>query len=343
MSLSKRLINTKPAGGVGNFNTVLFTGNGSAQSITGVGFEPDLVWWNNRDTTSGNQLHDVIRGAGNKVYSNSQAPPSNDAESVTSFDSDGFSIGTSSEFTGDCVAWCWKAGGAAVTNTDGTTTSQVSANTEKGFSVVNFTSTPSNITVGHGLGNAPSIIFMRSLYYTGNWVVYSSTFGNGQALTLNSPAAPVGSAVWNYTNPTSSVFSSGFTNQNDVIAYCWAEIAGFSKFGSYTGNGNSSLDPSGTVVAQTITTDFEPAFVLLKGSNNYWGIFDNKRGGSSPGSQWKWLWPSRAKSESDASGAGGYSTLIDFTPTGFTLGNDASNDWNTNGTTFIYMAFANEF
>tara|TARA_R110000868_G_scaffold403984_1_gene681747 strand:+ start:1227 stop:2249 length:1023 start_codon:yes stop_codon:yes gene_type:complete len=340
MSFSKRLINTKAAGDA-NFNTVLFTGNGSAQSITGVGFEPDLVWWNNRDNTSGNQLQDSIRGAGNKVYSSSTAISSNDAQSVTSFDSNGFSIGTSSEFTGNCVAWCWKAGGPAVTNTDGTTTSQVSANTEAGFSVVSWTSTASTSTIGHGLGNAPSVIFMRSITNAGNWPVYNSVFGASQQLTLNRPFAAQGSAAWNYTSPSSSVINSGFTNQGDVIAYCWAEIAGFSKFGSYTGNGNGSLDASGSVVVKTITTGFEPAFVVLKGDANYWGVFDNKRGGSSPGSQWKWLWPGRAKSESNASY--GYSALVDFTPTGFTLGNDASADWNANGVQYIYMAFANEF
>ena len=344
MSLSKRLINTKSSVDA-NFNTVLYTGNGSTQSVTGVGFKPDFVWIKGRTFADNHNLADVIRGVNKYVFSNLTSPGVTSSNYLTSFDNDGFTVGSdnsSNKLNEEFVAWCWKAGGAGVTNTDGTTTSQVSANTEKGFSIVNFTSTPSNITVGHGLGNAPSIIFMRSLYYGGNWVVYSSTTGNGEALILNSALGSSGSAVWNYTNPTSNVFSSGFTNQGDVLAYCWAEIPGFSKFGTFIGNGDSSLDPSGTVVAQTITTGFEPAFVLLKQTlSGYWGIFDNKRGGSSPGSQWKWLWPSRNKTESDASY--GYSALIDFTPTGFTLGNDASNEWNTLNKEFIYMAFANEF
>jgi hypothetical protein len=354
MSLSKRLINTKPAGGVGNFNTVLYTGDGTDnRQITGVGFQPDWVWFKSRTVATNNILYDSVRGTSS--YTTTNAGAQFNSTQFTSYDSDGFTLGPiAGSFINrvgeDYVAWCWKAGGTSVTNTDGTITSQVSANTEAGFSIVQYAGT-ANGTVGHGLGVEPDFIFARSTNVTNGTATYHSALGSNYNTRIDSA---LGSAnitnFWGASGVTnSSVFGLendpyGFNVYGTLIAYCFTEIPGFSKFGTYTGNGNGSLDPSGTVVAQTITTGFEPAMVILRTTQSgYWGIFDNKRGGSSPGSQWRWLWPSRTKIESDASGAGGYSTLVDFTPTGFTLGNDASGDWNTNGQQFIYLAFANEF
>ena len=315
------------------FNPKLYTGNNSTQSITGVGFQPDMVWIKKRDATSNHALMDVLRGA-TYVLKPNITEASVDSDGLTSFDSDGFSltnyVNTNSSNT--FVAWNWKANGAGSSNTDGSITSTVSANTTAGFSIVSYTGTGSAATIGHGLGVAPNFIITKSLVATQEWGVYHSALGATKYLFLDeTSAAGTNSAYWNDVEPDSSVFTigtSGPTNSTSaMIAYCFAEKQGFSKFGSYVGNGNAD----GTFVY----TGFRPAFLLSKMSDGIqgWFLIDNKRAypyNPVDGS----LHPNANAAEDTSS-----DFFVDFTSNGFKCrDNDAQ--LNGSGDTYIYMAFA---
>jgi hypothetical protein len=315
------------------FNTVLWTGTGSAMSITGVGFQPDWVWYKGRSFAYNHGLFDVVRGTSNFLQSNST-----DAEQVTSgvtaFDSDGFSLGSDAGGVGSgvtFVGWNWKANGAGVSNTAGSITSTVSANTTSGFSIVSYTGTGANATVGHGLGVAPAMIIVKSRSGVFNWGVYHESIGNTKYLELNdTTATQTSSTFWQDTSPTSSFFSLGSNstiNQSSgtYIAYCFAEKKGFSKFGSYIGNGSTD----GTFVY----TGFKPAFVLMKRTTTAsysWIINDNKRNIYNPGGLY--LQPDTTLTESGP-------LAIDFLSNGFKQRNN-SNTTNASGVVHIYMAFA---
>ena len=322
------------------FNTVTYTGTGSAMSITGVGFQPDWVWYKGRSFAYNHGLFDVVRGINNFIKSNST-----DAEAsvsgVTAFNSDGFSLGTDAGGVGNghtFVAWNWKANGSGSANTAGTISSTVSANTTSGFSIVSWTpptaSTPQ--TIGHGLGIAPSMMIVRNREYAGNWRVYHKSLGNTKALDLNGTGTPTTDiGFWENTTPTSTVFTTGNGNgyttggsTDDYIAYCFAEVKGYSKFGSYVGNGSTD----GTFVY----TGFKPAFVLMKSSSTgeNWHIFDDARNTFNPAD--KDLRPNLANAETTSSVSN-----IDFLSNGFKLRNSDA-DYNGSGTTYIYMAFAEQ-
>jgi len=341
MATNKRLIKSNDEGGAGGFpafNTVLYTANGAVTPITGVGFQPDLVWIKGRSLGASHQVTDSVRTAPNALKTN--RTDAEDLEGVQSFDSDGFTLqvfpnenGDSNTSGEDYVAWCWKAGGAAVTNTDGTITSQVSANTEAGFSIVSYTGNGvANSNVGHGLGVAPSIVIAKTRSVADSWHVFGTAFGLDNFMFLDTTMAMANAANY-FPLPTNDViqFGSNITPSTNgsgrtFVAYCFAEVAGFSKFGSYTGTG-----VSGT----SVTTDFEPAFIMVKRTNNIsaWRMIDNKRfsGGnkSSLGAQ-----------DSSAEQVGYID--IDFNPTNFTI-NSTNIDFNASGGTYIYMAFANQF
>ena len=256
------------------FNTKLFTGTGSTQSITGVGFQPDLTWFKSRTLAESHNLVDSVRGLF-RLRSNSTSAQ---VSTPVTLDSDGFTVGSESENNGgSMVAWNWKAGGTASSNTDGSITSSVSANPTAGFSIVTFTGTGANATVGHGLGSVPKMIIIKGYSNTPNWQVYHASYGNtgGGQLNLNSAFSADG--MFQNTTPTSSVFSLGTSGNvngsgQTMVAYCFAEKKGFSKFGSYVGNGSTD----GTF----IYTGFKSAFVLIKKSNasgTDWQLTDNKR------------------------------------------------------------------
>ena len=318
-----------------HFNTVTFTGtNGSGQSITGVGFQPDWLWIKHRTDVSTHRIQDAVRGSTKIIASNSDAAESTSSNSVISFDSDGFTHGTNSaiDATGNVVAWNWKANGTGSANTDGSISSTVSANTTAGFSIVTYTGTGSNATVGHGLSSAPKVIIFKETNGTRNWRVYHNNIGNNKVMYLNTNSAEVSdTTAFNSTSPTSSVFSvgtSGGTNASSstYIAYCFAEKKGFSKFGSYTGNGNAN----GTFVY----TGFKPAFVISKNTSTtmHWSMNDTKRDPFNVGS--KRLWPSQTTAETTNS-----AYYIDYLSNGFKIRSDSSS-WNGSGNTMIYMAFA---
>ena len=343
MATNKRLIKSNDEGGGGggtSFNTVLYTGNGGTQSVAGVGFQPDLVWVKNRDNgTRIHKLFDSVRGVQKFISSNTTAAEVTDTNALESFDIDGYTTGSDGSLNTsgeNYVAWCWKAGGAAVTNNDGTITSQVSANVAAGFSIVNYTGTGSAATVGHGLSDAPKIIIVKGRTFADHWVVYSDVVGLNGTLLLNSYNSVVAlSNYWGTANPTSNVFSLSTYAQNNTssanfIAYCFAEVAGFSKISSYVG--------TGTTNNPTIDCGFEPAFVMIKCTSisMNWAIFDNKRDITNPNEAI--LYPNLSIAETNTSGSG-----INFLSNGFQLNSNSGGWINESGRTFIYMAFANQF
>ena len=316
------------------------TWTATTSAISNLGFSPDWVWIKSTDSANGHILFDTIRGANERLSSANNAAESTRTDELMSFDSNGYTLGSSGNtndtnpFNASYVGWSWRGSdSSAVSNTDGSITSTVSANTTSGFSIVSYTSTGSNATVGHSLGEAPAmIIFKRRSGDTENWVVYHKSLGATKNIKLNlTDAVSTSSTRFNDTEPTSSVFSlgtSGDTNggTSPFIAYCFAEKKGFSKFGSYTGNGSSD----GTFVY----TGFKPAFIIIKNSarSDNWYLFDNKRGGFNVDNDF--VFP-------DLSNAEVTSDQIDILSNGFKCrnGNDAI---NSSGESIIYMAFAEE-
>ena len=317
------------------FNTKLYTGNGGTQSITGVGFQPDLNWTKQRNVNQDNTLTDSIRGVGKLLFSSDTAAENTDVNSLTSFNSDGFSVGTSGYMNTNSntyASWNWKANGAGSANTDGSISSTVSASATSGFSIVSYTATGSTATIGHGLGSIPKMMIIKNTTSNSTWAVYNASLGTGKFLRLNATdAEAVDSGAFNNTAPTSSVFSLGTNNtSNDsgdsMIAYCFAEKQGFSKFGSYVGNGSAS---SGTFVY----TGFKPAYVMLKRSDTAgerWNIKDNKRDGYNQ---------TDPVLTADSSGSEYDDAQMDLLSNGFKIRTSAVST-NASGGTYIYMAFA---
>ena len=320
-----------------NFNTVLYTGNGGTQAISTVGFQPDLVWIKQRTLTESHSLFDTVRGVDLFLRSDTIAAENNfgGTYGVNSFNSNGFTVGNGSAVNGNgysMVAWSWKAGGAARNNTDGTITSNVSANTAAGFSIISYTgNSTAGATVGHGLNAIPEMVIVKTLNSSNNWAVYNKTIGNTKRLSLDETNAEASSRIeWNNTTPTSSIITFGNysavnTNQN-YIAYCFHSVVGYSKIGSYTGNGSTT--------GPIVTTGFESAWIMVKRTDNTsaWNIQDNKRNTTNP--RTSVLQASSSDIEYTSS-----SYAIDFNATGFQIVN-SDNGWNTSGGTYIYMTFA---
>jgi len=315
------------------FNTVLYNGSASTQNITGVNFQPDLVWIKTRSHAESHQLVDQVRGATKALMSNETSAEATYANGLSAFLSDGFTLPGGNNRYSDTgytyVSWNWKAGGTGVSNTDGSITSTVSANTTSGFSIVKWTGTGANGTIGHGLGVAPKMIIVKANAVK-DWMVGHNSMGWTKYINLNTTSASsTASTVWQDTAPTSSVFSVGSssdvnTSSTSMIAYCFAEKKGFSKFGSYTGNGSAD----GTFVY----TGFKPAFVIIKRTDDVhnWWIWDNKRDPSNLVDQYLYA---------NLSNAEGTDTWGDFLSNGFKLRMNYSSG-NASGGTYIYMAFA---
>ena len=317
-------------------NQVLYTGNGNTGlAITGVNFKPDLTWIKERNQVRGHVLFDVVRGATYQFNPNSNATNVSVAESLKSFDTDGFTVGnaTSVNESGyNYVGWNWLAGGnQGSSNTDGSiNTTYTSVNTTSGISISLYTGTGSNATVGHGLGVAPKMILVKeSTGSVNDWTVYHATQGNTTRGILNETNAWGSNTAWNNTTPTSSLFSIGSgsnTNRSGstYMAYCFAEKTGYSKFGSYVGNGNSD--------GPFNYCGFKPAFVMAKKASDTggWQLRDNKRTPAGNLTN-NLLYANASSAEQTTDG-------VDFLSNGWKLKNSAG-DSNASGATYIFMAF----
>ena len=321
----------------------LYTGTGATQSITNTaGFKPDFIWFKGRNNATDHQLVDSVRGTSLYISSNLTSAEATNTTCLTAFNSNGFALGNNSStsqrvnYSGDTmVGWQWQAGqGSTSSNTNGSITSTVSVNTTAGFSIATFAfpSSGTSSTVGHGLGVAPKMVIIKSRSSgTASWVVYHASITNANYLLLNSTnALNTSVAVWNNTSPDNSVVTLGstFVTANygaNGVMYAWAEIAGFSKFGSYTGNGSSD----GTFVY----TGFRPKFLMWKrtdtGATN-WNIIDTSRNTYNVTGE---------SLEPNLSDAGAVYTLLDILSNGFKNRNTYT-DTNASGGTYIYAAFA---
>ena len=320
-----------------HFNTVLYTGNGSTQSITGTGFQPDWLWIKRRSgSTQSHQLVDSVRGVSNAMASdltNAQY-----SSNISSFDSDGFSLSDGSQMgngSGETYAsWNWKAGGTASTNEDGSIDSSVSANTTAGFSIVNWNGTEASATVGHGLSQAPELIIVKDVDSARGWPsnIENITGTSNQYLLLNArDQAATSSAYWGGT-PGASVFTVGDSaNTNDdasMIAYCFHSVDGYSKIGSYTGNGNAD--------GRFLYTGFRPAWVMIKcysgNDNQEWVMFDNKRDSYNLATRYFYADGNNAETISSP-------RQLDFVSNGIKMrGDDGAT--NNSSRSYIYLAFA---
>jgi hypothetical protein len=325
-----------------HFDTKLWSGNSSTQAITGLNFSPDLVWSKRRSASSSHYLSDTVRGVHKILFSEltgAEYDGTSNNDGVDSFDSNGFTFNNGT-YVADYnasgstyVGWSWNAGGSTVTNNDGSISSQVRANTTSGFSIVSFTPTAATtaVTIGHGLGVAPNVVIVKSRGSTANWDVLHMSLGSSYKLYLNGTNAQISSAAWGSTDPTSSVFTfnPGNQNNNAHIAYCFSEVAGYSKFGSYTGNGNTN--------GPYVFTGFRPALIISKTTNHSdgWQIWDNKR--DPHNLMHHRLHPEASQVESTSVNSA--SSQLDFYSNGFKW-RGSSNDTNGSGDTYIYLAFA---
>ena len=345
MSFNKKFFTTggivasAPAGldPLQNFEPVIYTGNGGTQSISSLDFQPDLVWIKARDGDASHPISDSVRGEWKTLYANSAAAEEDLSTSqihgVTSFNSNGFTIkdvnngnyglngALGTTYGGRYVAWCWKAGGAAVLNEEGDIDSQVSANQDAGFSIVKQTSNNTNDTYGHGLDEAPEMIISKNMDVEGSWGVYHKDLGTGKWLYLNqTDAVGTSSTVFPIVNNT--VFSGGSGGWNystsNYINYCFHSVDGYQKVGSYQGSG---------VAGNAQSIGFQPKFILGKSYDNAedWFIVDSSRGGN------KYLKPNLSNAEATAGAS------ITFTSTGFEF---TGGSFNNSGMNFIYLAIA---
>jgi len=330
----------KPTTQADGFNTVLYTGDSGTQSISGVGFSPDFVWIKPRNAVGSHILQDTVRGNTKFLESNSTGvEQTNSSTGLLSFDSDGFTVGSGNDWNNSgetFVAWAWDAGsGSAASNTDGSITSTVKANDSYGFSIVSYTGNgTSGATIGHGLSSAPKMIIVKNRTTAGaDWPVYHEDTGNTGATYLNTTAAfATDSTRWNNTSPTSTVFSVGNGqgvnhSSASLIAYCFSEVAGYSKIDSYTGNASTT--------GPVVTTGFRPAWIMTKAATGTggWHITDTRRYPQNDTStSMGWL-------DADSSAAEGDYRTYKVTDTGFQVLDNGS-VVNGSGVTYIYMAIA---
>ena len=320
------------------FNTKLYTGTGATgQAQTGVGFQPDMTWIKCRSNAQNHMLQDAVRGATKQSFPNTTGAETSWTNALTSFDSDGFTVAGSDEGGASSktyVAWSWKANGSGSSNSDGSITSTVSANTTSGFSIVKWTGTGANATIGHGLGTTPQTIFVKSLADAENWCVYHKNIGNTHSLFLNTISGDSSNAkFWNNTSPTSTTFSVGDGNEvngsgDGMIAYCFTGLKGFSNFGTYNGNGNAN--------GPFIYTGFKPNWIMIKrsDSSDNWFLQDIKR---SPFN----VIDDYFTAQADSAEATNSAVNIDSLSNGFKIRNTDSG-YNTSGAKYLYWTFADE-
>jgi len=318
------------------FNPVLYTGTQTQQTIN-VGFQPDFVWIKSRSNTQVHALFDAVRGVSIGALQSNDTAAENANQKLVAYTSTGFTLpSVNYEWTNTSgwtfASWNWLGANTTVSNTAGSRTSTVSANPTAGFSIVSYTGNSTVGTIGHGLGVAPSMMIIKDRTSGAyNWTVYHASIGNTRRIILNSTAGQdsASSVWWNNTSPTSTVFTVGTdnganANGDSFIAYCFAEVKGYSKFGSYTGNGSAN--------GPFVYTGFKPAFVMVKSSSNAfaWVMHDSKRPGYNATNLYLYA---------QATNTEGSDIPHDFVSNGFKIRSTFS-DTNGSGMTYIYMAFA---
>jgi hypothetical protein len=329
-----------------HFDTILYTGNAGTQKITGLEFKPDMIWFKSRTSTSTNGIADSVRGRSKLFFPDSDQAEetSSSTRDLRSFDDGGFTLGNpqvlnSTNGSGlSIVAWCWKAGGAAVTNNDGSVTTTISANPEAGFSIVSYTGGGNGSTMGHGLGKVPAWILVkkRDSDSPGNargWAVYHQSLAVDKALRLNSTGSELSEANFFREDLMSTTvfgvngdYDTGYSG-DEYMAYVWAEIPGYSKFGVYYGDNNSD--------GPYVYLGFRPAWVMIKNpdaSSQEWYILDSKRDTDNPVGQYL---------SASSSAAEATYVFYDFLSDGFKLRN-TGNAQNPDGQRVVYMAFAEQ-
>jgi len=325
------------------FTTATWSGTSSQQTIS-LPFQADWIWVKRRNSTVNHASQDIVNAFGNRLSPNRNVVLGSEPHGIGTVDANGFNFKGSyngsgyNESGGTYVSWNWKANGAGSANTDGSINSTVSVNQTAGFSIVKWTGTGSNATIGHGLGAVPQVVLIKELNGTNNWLMshqpLSASLGDySRFITLNSTGAVsgAGNVVFQNSAFTSSVFNVGTSagsngSGQNFIAYCFAEKTGYSKFGSYTGNGSSD--------GSFCYLGFKPAFVMRKRTNDTqdWTIFDNKRPEYNPAD--RKLEPNTSDAESGA----GNSNQIDVLSNGFKCRGTGTGT-NASGSTYIYMAF----
>ena len=320
-----------------SFNIATFTPTTSSNPlpVTGFGFQPSFVWAKYRDGAQSHYLVDSVRGLSSLNYSDRTDAAYTASSYVQSFDSDGITYVNNlfnRTAADSVVAWAWKADDNEPTiNTEGSIDSVVSANANAGFSIVKWTGTGAINTVGHGLSAAPEMILIKDLDSASDWQVYHTSIGNGNKLTLNTTAAASSTTRWDSTSPTATVFTlRDIGLEGELIAYCFHSVAGYSKFGSYTGIASGNV---------TVTTGFQPDFVMVKcvsHGGTHWEMHDSIRVFGSTGAY-------RLRANDSSADAGFNDTPIKYTSTGFYLDSSVTannyGDYDANGRTYIYMAF----
>jgi hypothetical protein len=319
-----------------HFNTKLYAGNSSTQALTGVGFQPDWVWIKNRSDTRKHNLYDAIRGVTKRIVSNANSAEDTASNGLTAFGTDGFTTGSEQDTNhngNNFVSWNWKGANGTTSNSNGTTTSTVSANTTAGFSIVQYAGASSAKTIGHGLGVVPEMIIVKTYSSGYEWAVYHKETGHGKNLYLDSSGGASNTTTfWNNTAPTNQVFSTGgqiiYTNYSgqNYIAYCFASKKGYSKIGKYTCNQNAD--------GPFVYTGFKPAFLLIKRlGSDPWMMLDNRRDGHNVTE--KYL----AANATDSEATEGSSVGVDLLSNGFKLrGTSGKLNSTNNGVEYIYMA-----
>jgi len=335
-----------------HFKAKLYTGNESAgKAITGVGFQPDFTWIKVRGTTDSNSMYDAVRGVTKEIKSDSTDAETTQSTGLASFDSDGFTVGTrtlSNSNNQSIISWNWKANGAGSSNSDGSISSTVSANTAAGFSIVKWIGDGTKAaTVGHGLGVKPTMIIARDYAQSKHWFVYHKELTDNYVMTLNNTDEEKtgdnywgsGSLMKSGSSPTTTTFSfngsgSSVTNINGNgyanIAYCFADKPGFSKAGLYQGNNNAN--------GKFIYTGFKPAFIMIKsrGLARNWTNWDNARDIFNP--HWNYIYPNLAQAGTNIAHGSSGSYAIDFLSNGFKVRN-TDDKFNGASQEYIYLSF----
>ena len=316
------------------FNPILYTGTGTTHAITGVGLQPDFVWQKARDSTQNHRAIDSVRGGDKQNYPDLTNAEVTDSEFITAFGADGYTMGTAggnaNDTSVDYVSWNWKMGTTSGLTGGTITPSSYSISATAAQSVIAYTGTGVAATLPHGLGITPGLIICKRLDSADNWWVHVESLTGPQYLVLNSTGAvATATAVFNDTLPTSTLFSIGTdvginASGGTYIAYCFAPVKGYSKFGTYLGNGNAD--------GMFVNTGFRPAYVLIKKTNGTgsWWVFDNKRLGYNPATY---------RLYADAGTVENTTAVIDFVSNGFKL-RTTDGDLNGDGNTIIYAAFA---